>query len=185
MFRSKQMVRTPGRRKPPIIVRRSPLGKTRAIVRFGPLAFPAAIGRSGVTSRKREGDGATPKARMRLEYGHYRGDRLARPATRLVLTPIRSDAGWCDAPAHPAYNRAVRLPFSASHENMTRDDRLYDIVLVMDWNRRQRRRGAGSAIFFHLARSGFQPTEGCIAVTRLALTRILAHAGPETEVIVL
>ena len=171
--------------KSTIVVRRSPLGKSRAIVRFGPLAFPAAIGRSGVTSRKREGDGATPRARMRLEYGYFRVDRIGRPRSRLVLLPTREDMGWCDAATHPAYNRRVRLPFAASHEKLMRDDRLYDIVLVMDWNRRQRRRSGGSAIFFHLARPGYRPTEGCVAVSRLALRQLLAVSGARTTVVVL
>ncbi len=168
----------------PVVVRRSPLGCARAIVRLGAMTFPAAIGRSGITSRKREGDGATPRASMPLIFGFCRSDRIGRPLSRLELVPIRADMGWCDAPRHASYNRLVRLPFGPGHEVLRRSDHLYDICLVMDWNLRCRRRGAGSAIFLHVARPGFLATEGCVAVSRRALARIAAHAGPRTRVIV-
>ena len=71
------------------------------------------------------------------------------------------------------YNRPVRLPYAASHERLRRDDRLYDICVVLDWNVRQRRRNLGSAIFLHLARPGYQPTEGCIAVSPATMRGIL------------
>jgi L,D-peptidoglycan transpeptidase YkuD (ErfK/YbiS/YcfS/YnhG family) len=49
---------------------------------------------------------------------------------------------------------------------MTREDGLYDVVVVMDHNQRPRVRGAGSAIFLHVARRAggrLQPTAGCLA----------------------
>ncbi|HSX73868.1 MAG TPA: hypothetical protein VLG73_06670, partial [Shinella sp.] len=49
-----------------ILVRAAPGRRSRAIVQVGPLRLPAAIGRAGRTSRKREGDGATPIAAMSL-----------------------------------------------------------------------------------------------------------------------
>ncbi len=63
-----------------IVVRPAPGRKSRAIVRLGAMTVPAAIGRSGRTVMKREGDGATPIASMRLISGFRRGDRngLAR-----------------------------------------------------------------------------------------------------------
>lgn len=158
-----------------IVVRPSPLGRSRALVVLGALAFPAAIGRSGITSRKREGDGATPRGTMAVESGLYRADRMRLPPTRLRLVPARPDMGWCDAPAHGRYNRPVRLPFGASHETMIRADRLYDVCIVLDWNRRPRRRNGGSAIFLHMAKPSFAPTEGCVAVAPHAMRRLLPH----------
>lgn len=135
------------------------------------------MGRSGMGALKREGDGATPIGDLMLISGYFRRDRLPRPTTVVPLAPIRNDAGWCDAPEHPAYNRPIRLPFAASHEDMCRADHLYDMVMVLDWNIRSRRRGRGSAIFLHLAKPGFQPTEGCVALTPKAMRRLLAFAG--------
>lgn len=159
-----------------IVVRAAPGNPCRAFVSVGGRVEQAAIGRGGRSARKREGDGATPIAAMPLLFGYVRRDRLVPPATRLPLTAIRSGLLWCDAPAHAAYNRPAHRPLPASHETMARDDGLYDVCLVMDWNIRQRRRNAGSAIFFHLIRPGYPPTEGCIAVSLPAMRRILKVA---------
>jgi L,D-peptidoglycan transpeptidase YkuD (ErfK/YbiS/YcfS/YnhG family) len=92
---------------------------------------------------------------------------------------------WCDAPEDASYNRPVRKPFAKSHEEMLRGDHLYDICLVMDWNISARKRYRGSAIFFHLAKPGYLPTEGCIAVHQRDMLRLLPLIGPETVVRVL
>jgi L,D-peptidoglycan transpeptidase YkuD (ErfK/YbiS/YcfS/YnhG family) len=168
-----------------VLVRPAPGDRSRAIVQVGPLRIPAALGRSGRTSRKREGDGATPRAAMALLSGFFRGDGPAVPKTALALRRIRPSMLWCDASGHPAYNRPVAAPFSPSHEKMHRPDGLYDICLVLDWNITARRRHAGSAIFFHLIRPGYKPTEGCIAVSRRDMLRILPHLRPGTVVRVL
>lgn len=142
----------------------------------GTRAFPCALGRAGIAARKREGDGATPLGSMGLLGGYFspRASQDMQPLrTRLPMRPIRADLGWCDSPADPCYNRPVKLPFRAGHERMARPDRLYDVVLVLDWNVSARRRGKGSAIFLHLARPGFAPTEGCIAVSRRTMARLL------------
>ncbi|WP_313194793.1 L,D-transpeptidase [Shinella zoogloeoides] len=158
-----------------ILVRPAPGSKTRAIVQVGPLRIAAAIGRSGRTSRKREGDGATPIAAMPLLSGFTRGDRLSLPKTALPMKRIRPSMLWCDEPKHPSYNRPVDAPFRQSHEELARKDELYDICLVLDWNVTARRRNAGSAIFFHLIRPGYEPTAGCVAIARRDMLRILPH----------
>ena len=67
---------------------------------------------------------------------------------------------------------------------MWRDDHLYDVVGVLDWNLRPRVRGKGSAIFLHLARPGYAPTAGCIALQPRHLALLLAAAGPRPEFLV-
>jgi L,D-peptidoglycan transpeptidase YkuD (ErfK/YbiS/YcfS/YnhG family) len=154
-------------------VRPAPGKKSRALVQFGKITVPAAIGRSGRTVLKREGDGATPIAHMRLLHGFRRGECPGRLQTPLSLQRIREDMLWCDQPGDPNYNRLVKAPFGPSHEEMKRKDGLYDICLVMDWNITSRARHRGSAIFFHLIRPGYQPTEGCIAVSPRDMRRLL------------
>lgn len=165
----------PLNKRPMLVVRKAPRHSTRAILQFGPLALPAAIGRSGISARKREGDGATPLASMVLLDGYVRRDHGAVPASPLTLRSIRANDLWCDAPFHPSYNRPVRAPFGASHEEMRRSDGLYDICLVLDWNIRMRRQGAGSAIFFHLIKGDYEPTAGCVAIARRDMLRLLPH----------
>ncbi|WP_291749486.1 L,D-transpeptidase family protein [Bauldia sp.] len=154
--------------------------RTRGMLVAGGLTVPCALGRGGIATRKREGDGVTPAGRFALLSVFFRPDRLRRPVTLLPVAPIRPDSGWCDDPADRRYNRPVRLPYPASHEELWRRDHLYDLVVVLDYNFLHPRRGAGSAIFFHLAAPGFRPTAGCVAVTEQAMQRILAHCGPGT-----
>ena len=139
----------------------------------GHLVVPCAIGRGGVRHGKREGDGATPVGRLQLVGGFFRADRLARPGAPMRLRPLRPSDGWCDEPGHPAYNRPVRLPSPCGHENMWRDDGLYDVVIVLDYNLHPRRRGRGSAIFLHCAHADFRPTAGCVALRPADMRRLL------------
>lgn len=166
-----------------IVVRPAPGDSRRAIVQAGSLAFRAALGRSGRTSRKREGDGATPIAAMRVLRGYCRRDRLAGPlGARIPMVATDATMLWCDAPADANYNRPVRAPFKPSHEEMLRPDELYDLCLVLDWNVSSRRRNLGSAIFFHCAKPGYPPTQGCIAIDIRDMRRLLPLIGPETVV---
>jgi L,D-peptidoglycan transpeptidase YkuD (ErfK/YbiS/YcfS/YnhG family) len=181
-----EMAKTrPPRKASVITVRPAPGRRDRALVGFGPLTIQAAIGRSGRSSRKREGDGATPIASMALLHGFVRGDKAALAPTSLPMRRIRSDMLWCDQPADANYNRLVRAPFAGSHEEMMRADGLYDVCLVLDWNIRSRRRHRGSAIFFHLIRPGYEPTAGCVAISRRDMQRLLPFLRRGTVVRVL
>jgi L,D-peptidoglycan transpeptidase YkuD (ErfK/YbiS/YcfS/YnhG family) len=139
------------------------------------LLFRCALGKAGVrpAGEKREGDGATPAARLPLRRVYYRADRGPPPRCAVPVEPLSSGDGWCDAPGHRAYNRLVALPFDASHEALWRDDALYDVIGVLGWNDAPVQPGRGSAIFLHLARPDFRPTEGCIALAAPDLRRVL------------
>jgi L,D-peptidoglycan transpeptidase YkuD (ErfK/YbiS/YcfS/YnhG family) len=73
----------------------------------------------------------------------------------------------------------VRLPINASAEALWRDDAIYDIIGVLGWNDDPVLTGKGSAIFLHLARPGYTPTEGCIALAPDDLRRVLAQGLTE------
>ncbi|MCG8443404.1 MAG: L,D-transpeptidase family protein [Caulobacterales bacterium] len=139
-----------------------------------------ALGKTGVRPApdKREGDGATPLGRWPLRRALHRPDRLPAPQTRLPLRPIAPDDGWCDAPRDPAYNRPVRLPYPASAEALARADGLYDLIVVLGHNDDPPIPGLGSAIFLHMARPGYAPTEGCVALAKADLLALLARAAP-------
>ncbi|MEA1831171.1 L,D-transpeptidase family protein [Methylobacterium durans] len=149
----------------------------------GPTVISCALGRSGLTRTKREGDGASPRARLRLLGGFYRADHFgARPRTNLRLRPTGRQDGWCDDPRDRRYNRPIRLPApGVSAEELWRSDGLYDLVVDLDWNRGPIRPGRGSAIFLHVARPGYLPTEGCVALKRADLVRLLRRLGPRTR----
>jgi L,D-peptidoglycan transpeptidase YkuD (ErfK/YbiS/YcfS/YnhG family) len=128
---------------------------------------------------KREGDGGTPLASMRVLRGYVRERRFPYRST-LQLERISPTLGWCEVPRDRNYNRPVRMPYAASHECMRREDGLYDACIVLDWNIRPRIHGRGSAIFFHLARLGFKPTAGCVAVSRQVMRRLLPLLSSKT-----
>jgi L,D-peptidoglycan transpeptidase YkuD (ErfK/YbiS/YcfS/YnhG family) len=139
-----------------------------------------ALGRGGIVADKREGDGATPIGRFALRRVFYRADRLSLAATALPASTIEPGDGWCDDPASPDYNRFVRLPIAANHEHLWRLDEIYDIVVVLGHNDDPPVPGAGSAIFLHVARADYGPTQGCVAVARADLLRLLAECGAES-----
>lgn len=151
-------------------------GKARLITASGKI-YRCALGRSGISEVKAEGDGATPAGSFPLRGLFYRPDRLPEPQTGLRALPLEKDMGWCDAPRHPSYNRLVRLPFPASHEKMWREDGLYDLVVVLGHNDDPPKADRGSAIFMHIAKEGYAPTEGCVALSREDLLDFLKDAA--------
>lgn len=139
-----------------------------------------ALGPAGVVpaAAKREGDDASPAGTWPVRRALYRPDHGPAPATALPIAAIAQDDGWCDAPGDPAYNRPVKLPYPASAERMWRDDRLYDLVVILGHNDDPPVPGLGSAIFMHLAKPGYAPTHGCVAVARADMEAFLALAQP-------
>jgi L,D-peptidoglycan transpeptidase YkuD (ErfK/YbiS/YcfS/YnhG family) len=138
-------------------------------------AMSCALGKGGVKVDKVEGDGATPAAILPLRRVLYRADRVHPPRCRVPIEPIAQNDGWCDDPLDKAYNRLIRLPYDAHHEALWRRDEIYDVVAVLGWNDAPVVKGRGSAIFLHLARQDYAPTEGCVALKLPDLERLLAE----------
>jgi L,D-peptidoglycan transpeptidase YkuD (ErfK/YbiS/YcfS/YnhG family) len=136
----------------------------------------AALGRGGLRLDKREGDGATPIGTWPLRWVFYRPDRLSPPQTAVPLRPLTPSDGWCDAPASPHYNQPVQRPFADSHEVLWRDDAVYDLIGVLAHNDSPPVPFLGSAIFLHIARPDYAPTEGCVALAVPDLLQLLAEA---------
>jgi L,D-peptidoglycan transpeptidase YkuD (ErfK/YbiS/YcfS/YnhG family) len=151
----------------------SPNGEAR----WGEQRFRCALGPAGIRGDKREGDGATPAGWFPLRRLLYRPDRLERPPTGLPVLALSPADGWCDGSEDPLYNRQIRLPYPASHERLWRADAIYDLIVILGHNDDPVRPGAGSAVFLHLARADYAPTQGCIALARPDLLAVLATAG--------
>ena len=149
-----------------------------AVVECAGNLFRAAVGRAGIGIKRGEGDGVTPAGSFPLRTVLYRSDRIARPVTRLPLRTIAESDGWCDASGDGAYNRPVKLPYPASAESLWRDDRLYDLIVVVGYNDGPLVAGLGSAIFLHVAREDFAPTEGCIVLALDDLRTVCASLEP-------
>lgn len=151
-------------------------------LRFQGHTYPCTIGRSGLTDRKKEGDGATPVGTHRLVGMLYRPDRISRPADWAL--PIGPGDLWSDDATDEAYNMMVRAPYPHSHEKLRRPDPLYDIILLTDWNWPYAVKGRGSAIFIHQFRRPGFPTEGCIALSRRDLHWIAPRITLQSRLIV-
>jgi L,D-peptidoglycan transpeptidase YkuD (ErfK/YbiS/YcfS/YnhG family) len=149
----------------------------------GDLVLPCALGRSGVTRRKREGDGGTPAGSHELLYVYLRRGRAVKPRG----TPARFVAPqdlWCDDARSFLYNRPLRGPTPLGHERLWRQDRLYDVVGVLDYNIRPRVLGRGSAIFFHIATETLGPTAGCVALRARDMARLLPRLAKGVRIVV-
>jgi L,D-peptidoglycan transpeptidase YkuD (ErfK/YbiS/YcfS/YnhG family) len=140
---------------------------------LGGLVFRAAIGRGGVRRDKREGDGATPAGFLPLRRVLYRADRVKAPECAVSVEPIAPTDAWCDDADQGSYNRMIRLPHDGHYEELWRQDSLYDVVGVLGWNDMPPERGRGSAIFLHVARADYAPTDGCIALALGDLRHVL------------
>lgn len=169
-----------------IVARRriSPDGPHLARLHVGPLVIKAAIGKTGVSNRKREGDGASPAGCYLLKSALFRSDRLARPACLIGARSVQRTMGWCDDAASGRYNRPVPAGGKARHERLWRDDGVYDVVVATSHNQRPRILGAGSAIFLHVARPDYAPTEGCVAIALADLRRLLPRLSGSARLII-
>jgi L,D-peptidoglycan transpeptidase YkuD (ErfK/YbiS/YcfS/YnhG family) len=167
-----------------IHVRAKPGQRTRGWLMAGPLALPVALGRGGIRANKREGDGGTPRGIFRLRRLWWRADRTPRPRTQLPVRRIGESDAWCEDPRDRHYNQPIRLRPDHPGDRLKRADHLYDLIVELDHNTRPRIAGRGSAVFVHVARPGFAPTAGCVALTAAALRRLVARAGPRTRIVV-
>jgi L,D-peptidoglycan transpeptidase YkuD (ErfK/YbiS/YcfS/YnhG family) len=154
--------------------------RSRGHLRIGDLALPVALGRTGIQTNKREGDGSTPRGRFRLLRLWWRPDRLPRPPTRLPIRRIGESDAWCEDPNDRRYNRAIKLSPSSVGDRLKRDDHLYNLVIEIDHNTRPRVKNRGSAVFIHVARPGFAPTAGCVALEARSLRRLLPRLSNKT-----
>jgi L,D-peptidoglycan transpeptidase YkuD (ErfK/YbiS/YcfS/YnhG family) len=161
-----------------------PQPRHAARLHAGPLIFRASIGRSGISWNKREGDGCTPAGAFLLGQGFFRSDRLKRPASVKPLSPTRQNLAWCDDPRSQLYNRPVKRGSRERHENLWRDDQVYDIVFTTSHNERPRILNGGSAIFVHLSNTDYRATQGCVAICLNDMRKLLSLVGKKTKIII-
>jgi L,D-peptidoglycan transpeptidase YkuD (ErfK/YbiS/YcfS/YnhG family) len=91
---------------------------------------------------------------------------------------------WCEDPADRRYKRPFRLVEGAAGDRLGRHDRLYGLVAELDHNTRPRIAHRGSAVFIHLARAGFGPTAGCVALQPKGLRALLERLSPKTRIMI-
>ena len=140
-----------------------------------------SIGKRGLTSKKKEGDYKTPKGNFKFEFLLFRKDRVKNIHSKLKKIKITKYMGWCDDPDSKKYNRLIRFPFKKSAEKLFLKKKIYDLILVINFNRKPTIKKRGSAIFLHLVEKRFIPTKGCIAIQKKDFLKILPLIRKKTK----
>ena len=166
-----------------LIVEPAPSGKSAAklttwnkigtqwFAAFAPMA--AVVGREGLAreGEKKEGDGRTPSGIFSLGTGF--GYDPAPKKMGLAYRQVTSDDYWVDDPESAQYNQWVKgKPQAKSFEKLKRDDHLYQLAIVVNYNVQPVVPGAGSAIFIHLWRAPSQGTAGCVALSESNMRKL-------------
>ena len=150
---------------------------------FGNFKVKCSVGKRGIGIKKQEGDLITPKGLFNIKYVLYRKDRV-KISTKLKKKIIKKNMGWCDDPRSKKYNKLIKLPFSYNYEKLYRRENIYDIILVLNFNMNPVIRNKGSAIFVHIAKKNYKKTEGCVALKKIHLLKILRELKKNTKVMI-
>ena len=143
-----------------------------------------SIGKSGVTSFKKEGDLSTPKGMFKLGMLYYRKDRIKLSKCKIKNKIIKKNMGWCDDVKSRKYNKQINFPFKYGYEKLYRKDNIYDIFINIKYNYSPTIKGKGSAIFLHLSNKKFKPTKGCIAILKKDFLKILPIINNKTKILI-
>ena len=135
--------------------------------------FRCALGKAGIGKKKKEGDNITPKGLYKIVKSYYRKDRIKKISSKFKLIKITKNIGWCDDPNSEKYNKIVNLPTKYSYEKLYRKDNVYDLILVLNYNMSPVIKNKGSAIFIHITKKKYQPTQGCVALKKNNLLKLI------------
>jgi len=143
------------------------------LLKYKNLKFRCALGKAGIGEKKKEGDFITPKGKYKITKVYYRADRIKKIKTNFRLYQIKKNMGWCDDPLSKNYNKLIKLPSKFGHEKLYRKDKLYDLILILNYNFKPIIKNKGSAIFIHIANKNYKKTMGCIGLNKKDLIFIL------------
>tara|TARA_A100001011_G_scaffold385469_1_gene459519 strand:+ start:1192 stop:1689 length:498 start_codon:yes stop_codon:yes gene_type:complete len=148
---------------------------------YNKLKVKCAIGKKGIGYKRKEGDLITPLGEFNIKYILYRKDRV-KVSSKLKKKVIKKNMGWCDDPKSNHYNKLVKLPFDYKHEKLYKNENIYDIILVLNYNMNPIKKNQGSAIFIHVAKNNFKRTKGCVAIKKISLIKLIKKINPYTKV---
>ena len=137
--------------------------------------YTARVGRNGIRTKKREGDGATPAGTFPIGvrmYGNSPSPGVSYPYVRL-----RCGDWWVEDSNSPAYNTFQRVgcgrkpPFKVTTPDLSTSPRAYAHLAVIEYNMHPVVPGRGSGIFLHVQIG--KATSGCVSLRRPALLHLL------------
>ena len=143
-----------------------------------------AIGKRGIGKKQKEGDQITPRGTFKIKNILYRKDKINYLRSVIKKTPIKKNMGWCDDPKSKDYNKLIKYPFNYKSEKLYRSNNIYDIILVLDFNINPIKKNKGSAIFIHISNNNYSPTQGCIAIKKKELIKLIKFIDKKTKIII-
>ena len=156
--------------------------KKSGYLQYKNLKFRCALGKAGIKKKEKEGDNVTPKGIFKITSMYYRPDRIKNIITAIKKIKIKKNMGWCDDPDCHFYNQQISLPTKFNHEKLYRNDNLYDLVLILNYNTNPIIKNKGSAIFIHIAKKNYKKTKGCIALKRANLIQLVSQIKKNTKI---
>ena len=152
------------------------------LIKYKNFKFRCALGKAGMGEKKREGDNVTPTGTFKIVKIYYRSDRIKKISSKFRAIEITKNMGWCDDPNSKNYNQLVNLPSKYGHEKLFKKNNIYDIIVVLNYNMKPVVKNKGSAIFIHVAKKNYQPTQGCIALKKNDLLKILSKINKNIKI---
>ena len=156
--------------------------KKSGYLKYKNLKFRCALGKAGVKKKIIEGDNITPKGTFKIIKIYYRPDKIKKIKTLIKKIKIKKNMGWCDDPNSDFYNKQIKLPTKLSHEKLYRNDNLYDLIAVLNYNTNPIIKNKGSAIFMHIGKDSYKKTKGCIALKKEDLLKIISKIKKNTKI---
>lgn len=147
--------------------------------------FKGSVGYHGFSpfQEKREGDNTSPTGIFDLGpvFGYDK-----QVTTQMAYRQSTEKDFWIDDTNSDDYNKWVTLesPPTVSHEKMKRNDDLYKLGIVVQYNTQHIVKGNGSAIFVHIQRETGHPTAGCVALSEVNLLQIIQWLQPDKKPII-
>ena len=152
------------------------------LLKFNNVKFRCALGKSGIGDKEIEGDNVTPRGIYRIVKIYYRKDRIKKITSKFKLVEITKIMGWCNDIKSKKYNQLIKLPTKYSHEKLYRKDNVYDLILVLNYNMKPTIKNKGSAIFIHVTRENYQSTQGCIALKKNNLIKLISKINKNIKI---
>ena len=156
--------------------------KKTGYLKYKNLKFRCAVGKAGVNKKKKEGDNITPEGTFKITKIYYRDDKIKDFSSAIKKIKIKKNMGWCDDPNSKFYNKQIKLPNKYSHEKLYRNDDIYDLILVLNYNMNPIIKNKGSAIFIHIEKNSYNKTKGCIALKKKHLINLVSQIKKDTKI---
>ena len=157
----------------------------KKILLFNNYRIKCAEGKRGIGVKKKEGDLITPKGVFGIKYVLYRKDRVKNLKTSIKKISITKKMGWCNDSKSRKYNHLIKIPSKYNFEKLYRKNNVYDVVIVLNYNMKPVKKNKGSAIFIHIVNKKYQYTEGCVAIKKIELIKILKNLKKISKVVII